>query len=395
MKKLDPREVGLNDNASSPAESARVSRKFYVGLSQRKIFIWMVIIALIVVAGGWFYIFRHHHSASPTYTLTVVPGAGTSSTDNALLYADQDGIFSYSFDTNAVKQLVSGSGSSSSFIHAQRIGDAAIGVEVTGNSTSSIYVIDLSSGTAEKKFDIASGTFVDSLDFLSPDEFAYAVAATATMPGGGPPPDDVFLFASGTVSHIGSIVATIPYGSMISHSPDGKHIFFANQIYDITAGTWRPISSGCFGNESVWLNNDIVVLKKDSDFGGSLCYYDTVSGVQTQVATSTEWFGVLGNRIIYTDASLQPANVFRIFAYNVVTQRDAVLIPNAELSRPFYDLNSLGKIIYQPMKPVVSCMESDCLGGVASGSLMAFDPKTGGSSPLLFEPPAPSESILF
>jgi hypothetical protein len=32
MKKLDPREFGLNDNASSPAESARVNGRFYAGI---------------------------------------------------------------------------------------------------------------------------------------------------------------------------------------------------------------------------------------------------------------------------------------------------------------------------------------------------------------------------
>jgi hypothetical protein len=395
MKKLDSRKFDLNDNASSPMESARVGGKCYVGLFQRKAFLWTMVAVLIVAAGGWFYISHYHHSASPTYALTVVPGAGISSTENALLYANQDGIFSYRPDTNTIKQLVSGPGPSFSFVHAQRIGDAAIGVEVTGNGTSSIYAIDLLSGTAEKKLEIASGTFVDGLDFLSPDKFAYAVAATATVTDGGLSPDDVFLFASGTVSHIGSIIATIPYGSMISHSPDGTRIFFANQIYNITTGTWQPISRGCFGNESVWLNDTIVVLKKDSDFGGNLCYYDTISGAQTQVATDTERFGVLGSRIIYTDASLQPENVFRIFAYDVATQRDVVLVPDAELFPPFYDLNGLNKIIYQPMKPVLSCMELDCFGGAASGSLMVFDPETGNRSPLLFQPPEPSESILF
>ncbi|HEY5221206.1 MAG TPA: hypothetical protein VIJ29_03650 [Candidatus Paceibacterota bacterium] len=409
MKKLDPREFGLNDNASSPAESARVSGRFYGGgiskLRKRKLVFWAVIVIFAAVIGGYCYLSFYPQTSAPraaqiSVATSTAPLAATM--QDELFYVYQGGLFAYNLNTNETEQIpTSFITPSSSIVHAQRLGDGLLGFDVAvGNwsSSSSVYVLDLKSGETAKKLDIAPSTGIQSFDFISPDEFAYTESENATS-GSMPPPVDIFLVASGTTKQIGTGSAMIPYGSIVSHSPNGRYIFFAEQIYDTRTDRWQDISKGCSGNNSVWLNNNIVVLDSMGDWGSRLCYYDMASKIQTVIVPlpGVMSFGILGDRIIYSDAPTSSIGApFEISAYDVNTGSSTVLIKNA-LMMPYSgrDLGNLEGVVYQPLAAVNPCQDLGCYGGSATGSLMLFNPQTASSVPLIFQSPPPSESIVF
>jgi hypothetical protein len=108
-------------------------------------------------------------------------------------------------------------------------------------------------------------------------------------------------------------------------------------------------------------------------------------------------FGVLGNRIVYSDAPTSSMDApFEISAYDVSTGSSTVLVKNA-LMMPFSggDLSNLEGIVYQPLVAVNPCQDLGCYGGSATGSLMLFNPRTESSVPLMFQSPPPSESVIF
>jgi hypothetical protein len=108
-------------------------------------------------------------------------------------------------------------------------------------------------------------------------------------------------------------------------------------------------------------------------------------------------FGILGNRIIYSDAPTSSIGApFETSAYDVNTGSSTVLIKNA-LMMPYSgrDLGNLEGIVYQPLVAVNPCQDLGCYGGSATGSLMLFNPQTNSSAPLMFQSPPPSESISF
>ena len=411
MKKLDPREFGLNDNASSPAESARVSGRFYGGgiskLRKRKLVFWAVIALFIAIIGVYCYLSFYPQTSAPLASRIPVATSTAplaAAMQDELFYVYQGGLFAYDLNTNETEQIPAPFITpSSSIINAQRLSDGLLGFEVavgSWSSSSSVYVLDLKSGETAKKLDIAPSTGIQSFDFISPDEFAYTESESSTS-GGMPPPVDIFLAASGTTKQIGTGSAMIPYGSIVSHSPNGRYIFFAEQIYDTRTGRWQDISKGCSGNNSVWLNDNIVVLDSMNDWGSRLCYYNMASKTQTVIVPlpGVMSFGILGNRIVYSDPATSSISIgapFEISAYDVNTGSSTVLIKNA-LMMPYSgrDLGNLEGIVYQPLVAVNPCQDLGCYGGVATGSLMLFNPQTASSAPLIFQSPPPSESITF
>ena len=405
-ERLDPREFGLNDNASSPAESARVSGRFYRGgvlkLRKRKFVFWVIVALFIAAIGGYYYLsFSPQASAPRAARIPVATSTASLATamQNEIFYVYQGGLFAYDLNTNETEQIPAPFITpSSSIVHEQRLGDGLLGFDVAAHgwdSSSSVYILDLKSGEAAKKLDIAPNTGMQSFDFISPDEFAYTESENVTS---GLAPVDIFLVASGTTKQIGMGSAMIPYGSIVSHSPDGRYIFFAEQIYDIRTGRWQAISKGCSGNNSVWLNDNIIVLDSMNDGGSRLCYYDMASKTQTMIVPlpGVMSFGILGNRIVYSHASTSSIGApFEISAYDVSTGSSTVLIKNA-LMMPYSgrDLGNLEGIVYQPLVAVNPCRDLGCYGGSATGSLMLFNPRTESSAPLMFQSP-PSESVIF
>lgn len=411
MKKLDPREFGLNDNASSPAESARVSGRLYgqgiSKLQKRKWVFWVVIALFIAVVGGYCYLsFYPQISAPRAVRISVATSTASlaAAMQDELFYVYQGALFAYNLNTNETEQIPAPFITpSSSIIHAQRLGDGLLGFEIAvegWDSPLSVYVLDLKSGEATKKLDIAPNTGIQSFDFISPDEFAYTESENATS-GNMPPPVDIFLVASGTTKQIGTGPAMIPYGSIVSHSPDGRYIFFAEQIYDTRTGRWQDIAKGCSGNNSVWLNDNIVVLDSMGDWGSRLCYYDMASKTQTMIVPlpGVMRFGILGNRIVYSDpptSSISIGAPFEIAAYDVSTGSSTVLVKNALMMLyDGLDLGDLKGIVYQPLVAISPCQDLGCYGGAATGSLMLFNPRTESSAPLMFQSPPSSESIIF
>jgi hypothetical protein len=366
---------------------------------------WAVIVIFAAVIGGYCYLSFYPQTSAPRASRIPVATSTAplaAAMQDELFYVYQGSFFAYNLNTNETEQIPAPFITpSSSIVHAQRLGDGMLGFDVAvGNwsSPSSVYVLDLKSGETAKKMDIASGTDIQNFDFISPDEFAYTESENATS-GSMPPPVDIFLVASGTTKQIGAGPAMIPYGSIVSHSPDGRYIFFAEQIYDTRTGQWRDISKGCSGNNSVWLNDNIVVLDSMGDWGSRLCYYNMASKIQTVIVSlpGVMSFGILGNRIIYSAAATSSIGApFEISAYDVNTGSSAVLIKNA-LMIPYSgrELGNLEGVVYQPLVAVNPCQDLGCYGGSATGSLMLFNPQTNSSAPLIFQSPPPSESISF
>jgi hypothetical protein len=287
---------------------------------------------------------------------------------------------------------------SSSIFNGQRISADTIGFQVgaTGAyATSSIYTLDLASNTLSKKTDIGGGSwFVDNVDFISSDEFVYTEINVSSTTNDAHEP--VVLFNNGTITQIGYISNFPEYGSVVSHSPDGKHLVFANEIYNMATGLWKPIGGKCAGVQSAWLNNNIVVLKGMSDGGlGELCYYDITSGEEVTIGLAEgSGFDVLGNTVVYEKTAAAQPMLLRIWQYNLGTHAARIIVPNASLYYEF-NANDLAGVVYQPMISSGTCLTLDCFGGIASGSMMMLNPATGSSTPLISNPAKDSYTILF
>jgi hypothetical protein len=268
-------------------------------------------------------------------------------------------------------------------------------VRVTyGNATSAVYVLNVASSTLTKEADIGGGSWlVDNLDFITPGEFVYSeMNMSSTMVDNY---EHVFLFNNGTTTQIGYISNPGEYGSVMSIAPDGKHLFFANQIYSMTTGTWSPIVGTCKGVQSAWLNNNVVVFKRLDDWDvGDTCYYDITSGKEGDVGL-TEGFVVMGNNIIYETNSTTTPSLFQIWSYDYGTRTAHIIVPSGQLY-PYYEfnMNDLAGIIYQPTIASGTCMDLGCWGGTASGSLMMVDPNTGSGTSLMFNAPNDANAIF-
>ena len=364
----------------------RASGRFYT-----RIFLGLVIaffIFLIVIS-----FFPPHFSSTraPQPPITFFPPSQQQETVPAkdqVFYSNASGLFSYDVMTGKTWQIAAVNASTSVF-NGRRIASDTIAFEVGqaySSQTSSIYMLDLASDTLTRETDVGgdAGWYIDNLIFIAPGEFVYTEAsATASMLDND---DRVFLFKNGTTTQFGYIANPGEYGSTLSSAPDGKHLFFAGQIYSMATGSWTPITGKCKGSESAWLNNDVVVLKWESDYNaGNICYYDITSGMTEDVGGVTEGFNVMGNNIFYMYPAATPSGLFEISQYDYATHAARIVIPNARFwSYYAYDMNDLPGVVYQPVISSGTCMDLDCFGGIASGNLMLFDPVTGSIAPLGF-----------
>jgi hypothetical protein len=354
-----------------------------------------VVLAIIIFfAGAAGILFIHFNKlvvpAKPQPPFTFLLSSLTpqlASIKDQVFYANQSGLFSYDIATHKTLQIAAVNASTSIF-NGQRVGDDAIGFE-TGQAyssqTSSVYMFDLASSTLTKEIDIGGGGawFVDNLDFIAPDELVYTEAsASSTMLDND---EHVFLFKNGTTTQIGSISNPGEYGSTLSSSPDGTHLFFAGKIYSMAAQSWTPVPEKCKGPESAWLNNDVVVLKWESDYNeGDICYYNINSGMEGDVGLA-EGFNVMGGDIFYMDPAATLAGLFQIWQYDYPTHVARIISPQARFWSYYNDdMNGFPGVVYQPVVSSGTCFTLDCFGGIASGSLMIFDPATGSSTSLGF-----------
>ena len=164
----------------------------------------------------------------------------------------------------------------------------------------------------------------------------------------------------------------------------------------MATGSWKPIGGKCVGVQSAWLNNNVVVLKAMSDGGlGELCYYDITSGKEVTLDLAEgSGFDVLGNTIVYEKTAQVLPILFQIWQYDYATNVARIIVPNASLYYEF-NANDLGGVVYQSVIPAESCGDPDCFSGVASGSMMIFNPAIGSSIPLIPNPASDSYTILF
>jgi|GEM_PF-2245251 hypothetical protein len=328
--------------------------------------------------------------AQPQPAFTFLLSSSTpqpASVNDQVFYANQSGLFSYDVAAHKTLQIAAVNASTSIF-NGRRIGDDTIGFEVGqaySSKTSSVYMLDLASDTLTKETDVGgdAGWYVDNLEFVAPGEFVYTEASTTA--GMLDNYDRVFLFKDGTTTQIGYISNPGEYGSTLSSAPDGNHLFFAGQIYSMAAKTWIPVSGTCKGPESTWLNNNVVILKWESDYNaGNICYYDITSGAEGDVGLAGG-FNVMGGDIFSMQYATTVPALFQISQYNYAAHAARVVIPNARFwSYYSSDMNGFPGVVYEPVTSSGTCQDPDCFGGVATGSLMMFDPATGSSTPLGF-----------
>jgi hypothetical protein len=405
MKKLDPREFSLNDNASSPAESARVGGRFYVGIFSNKRIIVRILAALVVIFFAFlifisFFPLRFPNKHQPQPTITLMPSSPAQQfapVKDQLFYANQSGFFAYDITTHETRQIAATNASTSIF-NGQRISSDTIGFQVRatyGNATSAVYVLNFASSTLTKEADIGGGSWlVDNLNFITPGEFVYSeMNMSSTMIDNY---EHVFLFDNGTTTQIGYISNPGEYGSVMSVAPDGKRLFFANQIYDMITGRWSPIVGTCKGVQSAWLNNDVVVFKRLDDWNvGDTCYYDVASGKKGDVG-GTEGFAVIGNNIVYETTATATPSLFQIWSYDYGTRTAHIVVPSGQLYPSYeFNMNDLAGAIYQPTISSGTCMDLGCWGGFASGSLMMLNLATGSSTPLMFNVTSSTYTTVF
>jgi hypothetical protein len=344
----------------------------------RVLFVGVLVIIILFAVAGIIFIYLSSRSSQQRPV----------SLKDQLFYVNQNGLFSYDVATGKTWQIFATNASTSIF-NGQRIGDDAIGFEVGqaySDQTSSVYMFDLASDTLTRETDIGgdAGWYVDNFALIAPGEFAYTEAnATASMIDNY---DRVFLFKNGTTTQIGYISNPGEYGSTMSSAPDGKHLFFANEIYDMATGSWIPVTAKCHGPESAWLNDDVVVLKWESDYNaGDVCDYDITSGTESDVVGVANGFDVMDGNILYMDTAPALPGLFQISQYDYATHVVRVIVPNARLwSYYHYDMDGFPGVVYQPMVSSGTCFTLDCFGGIASGSFMTFNPATGRSTPLGF-----------
>jgi hypothetical protein len=196
---------------------------------------FLAIIFLIVGAGILLLRMQRLRSSRPPIAFLPSPAQRLTSINNQLFHTNQSGFFSYDVATGKTWQIAALNASTSVF-NGQRVGGNTIGFEVGqegSNATSSVYMQNVASGTLTLETDVGGdvGWYVDNLTFIAPDEFAYTEAsATASMLDNY---NRVFLFKNGTTTQIGFIPNPGEYGSTLSSAPDGKHLFFAGQIYNM------------------------------------------------------------------------------------------------------------------------------------------------------------------
>lgn len=256
------------------------------------------------------------------------------------------------------------------------------------NGKESVYALALDNGGLTKESEIS---FPDNFDFIAPDEFVYG------QPSSSVPDtpidelyDDIFLFKNGITTKIGHVLAGGEYGSVMSHSPDGKYVFVGNQIYNLASGAWQPVPKSCTGNRSAWLDNDVLVLRTIQDDGGAgpLCYYDLHTGA-TKTIAAAQAFAVVGDRIFYEPLWNNTGNIAsEIRVYDYDTGKDSLMANDAALLLPYESGSPVGRnwLIYQPVvMEQPRCMDMGCVGGIASGSPILFNSDNGSSSPIILD----------
>ncbi len=196
------------------------------------------------------------------------------------------------------------------------------------------------------------------------------------------------------MTKIGHLLSGGEYGSVMSNSPDGKYVFFSNQIYDVASGTWQAVPQSCVGNRSAWLSDgDVLVLRTVHDDGGDgpLCYYDMLTSA-TKTIGIAQWFNIIGDHILYEPSWWDTAavSVSQIRMYDYRTGVDSLLIANALSLSPdgSHAPSDRDWLINQPVQAKPQCMDAGCVGGVAFGSPMLFNFETRSSSPLTLWSPS-------
>jgi hypothetical protein len=94
MKKLDPREFGLNDNASSPKESARVGGRFYAGIvlgvKSKRIYVrFFAFLAIVLFAFLLFISFFPSHFLSKQVAQSAITLMPASAAQQSVPVKDQ------------------------------------------------------------------------------------------------------------------------------------------------------------------------------------------------------------------------------------------------------------------------------------------------------------------
>ena len=343
----------------------------------------LIILVATIGAGLWL---RFSVFSKLSHMQEVVAFPLTNPTSQKIFAMNPTGLFSYDPSTKEMQQIIAVTNPNSWIDSSQKLTDGMLGFELDtqGNNTSTdskaFYTLNLNTGVLTDEAPIPPT--LDGLDFIASGEFAYAQPVNPSV-GFNENYDNLFLFRNGTTTNLGSLPNKGLYGSDMNQSPDGNHIFFANNIYDMASGAWKPTPADCAGNQSAWLNNDVLVLKTVNDDSGQgvLCYYDLSTGTEKTLGTVQE-FSVVGNDILY-EPVWPTTGLSQIRMYDFSTKTDEPLIANAQLSMPAYDPNNLGWVLYQPVVEDKQCLTIDCLGGAASGSLMLFNLNTNSSSPIM------------
>jgi hypothetical protein len=349
----------------------------------------------------------------PTIALMSLPAAQISVPMNdQLFYTNQNGVFSYDMITGQTWQVVTINGSSSlsnpfKISNGQRIDSNTIGFEVgldgTRNATSSIYTLNLVSDTLTKIKDFSPGTeFIKISNILSSGEFVYDVPVNMNA-GFNNNPTNIFFFANGTSTNIGERIDRSMNGSAVDISPDGKYIGFYDSLYNTASGTWTSSCGG--GDDTVWLNNHVLVGQTEKDWDGGLGYCDISTRIGQQLGlVEDRAFGVFGDNIIYKLEGTHPSGgsysrlpTNQIWQYNNNTGVAKMLIDNADFGwHAGYNFNNLGWFIYQPVTNTGQCPGdyAPCYDGVPTGTPMMFNLTTGTSSPFLFNVPSDTTSLF-
>lgn len=349
-------------------------------------YIFIAIIILIVAGVVLWWLLGAFSKSGSTSEVVALPFSISADEKLFALGSNFNALFSYDPNTKKIERLVETSNPNASINAPQKLAGNFLGFEVnsqgnaTGSGSADFYTLNLDTGILVDEAAISS--HFDGIDFIAQGEFVYTQPVNPSAPF-NEYSDEVFLFRNGTTTEIGHISNPGLYGSDMSHSSDGKYLFFANNIYDMTAGVWRPVPAGCAGNQSAWLNNDVLVLKtvRDDSGVGPLCYYDLSTGAEKTIGAA-QWFSVAENDIFY-EPVFTTTNLSQIRIYDFAKKTDKTLISNAKLSMREYDPNNWGWVLYQPVVNDRQCFTVDCLGGTASGSLMLFNFGTGSSSSIM------------
>jgi hypothetical protein len=364
----------------------------------------IILLALIVSFGIFYYIKWYAMRGIGAFPAATSPAIVVSSSSFPIIWdASSDMIVAstsgeitrdhyvrsynlYNVRTSEEKPVIILSTSTVNIGPLQEFGDRLV-FAAYENGKDTLYILALDTGVLTEKNDISS---FDNFDFITPSEFIYG------QPLSSPPNtpmdeyyDDIFLSENGTTTKIGHVLTGGEYGSVMSDSPDGKYIFVSNQIYNLASGTWQPVPKSCTGNRSAWLDNDVLVLRTlhDDSGAGPLCYYDLRTGA-TKTIGGAQAFAVVGDRIFYEPLWNTVGITSQIRVYDYDTGKDSLLVNGAMLMLPYESGSPVGRnwLIYQPVvMEEPQCMDEGCIGGVASGSPMLFNPDNGSSSPITLD----------